>query len=435
MSLRRTTGVARRFGACAAAVLALVLASAPCAAREAAFMAPGGTTGTASADGAIKAEPKSDIDTGESVLNVARRLTLFFANQSGIPVLIEKVSVNNDGNVTVDIVGDDCSKQGTLEPLSRCSVEVSVTPTTSGPWSVEILMTHNGAGRIARARLFGKTLGASAADKKDNGLSLSSKDVKPIDFGDVEAGQGKVVRSALMVNDSPAAITLYSIDVIEAENGLQRLDQGCAVDMELKPGESCPVTLLWAPAERGVVSTDLIIRHSGRLGFAVIPVRGSAKGLEDVSGKGRNISSSAGKRGDGEKSSSVPLPPSAKELEKALQVPAVSAAALGVAQTAEGGAGISRLIGTVGNRAVLLKTDGTTAVAQAGEDIETAEGKVKVVAVGARSAEISADGKVRKLTLSASPELKERARAANKGEHPAAEKEDMSGAGEGGGKK
>ena len=54
-----------------------------------------------------------------------------------------------------------------------------------------------------------------------------------------------------MVNDSPTPITLYSIDVIEAANGLQRLDQGCAVDMELEPGESCPVTLLWSPSENG----------------------------------------------------------------------------------------------------------------------------------------------------------------------------------------
>src|SRR6202012_1782228 len=106
----------------------------------------------------------------------------------------------------------------------------------------------------------------------------NAKEVKPVDFGDVGVGDGKVVRSTLMVNNSPEPITLYAIDVIEADNGLQKLDQGCAVDMELASGASCPVTLLWTPKTNGPVSTDLIIRHSGKMGFAVIPVRGVAKG-------------------------------------------------------------------------------------------------------------------------------------------------------------
>ena len=247
-------------------------------ARDAAFIDPGLSAAGAN-DGAIKVEPKDTIDVGETVLNVAKRTTLFFVNQTNQPVMVEKFAVNGDGNVTTEVTADDCSKQTSIGPLSRCSVEISVTPTSAGPWGVDALMTHNGAGRIAQAKLTGKTTGSTAAnEKKETGLALSTKEVSPVNFGDVEVGSGKAVRSALMVNDSTEPITILSIDVIEADNGLQRLEQGCAVDMELKPGESCPVTLVWTPNDPGQISTDLIIRHSGRLGFAVIPIRGNAKG-------------------------------------------------------------------------------------------------------------------------------------------------------------
>ena len=233
----------------AAAVIGMMISS-PITARDAAFMEPATGSGGAS-DEAVKVEPKSEIDIGETNVNMARRTTLFFVNASNMPVQVEKVRrVNSDASVSAEIANDDCSKQGSIAAQSRCSVELSVTPTSPGAWSVEVLMTHNGAGRIARAKVSGKTSGTVASgDRKETGLDMSAKEVTPVNFGDLDVN-GKAVRSALMVNDSPDSITLYSIDVIEADNGLELLDQGCAVDMELKPGETCPVTLVWAPNER-----------------------------------------------------------------------------------------------------------------------------------------------------------------------------------------
>ena len=154
-----------------AAALLLALTSTPALARDAAFLSPSSTGGGMDVGDAIKVEPKSDIDVGESPLNVARRTTLFFVNQTPAPIQIEKINVNGDSNVTSEITNDDCSKQGSLAAGSRCSVEISITPTSGGSWSVEALMTHSGTGRITRAKLFGKTTGAGTGDKKDPGLS------------------------------------------------------------------------------------------------------------------------------------------------------------------------------------------------------------------------------------------------------------------------
>lgn len=393
------------------ALLAGMVMAIPASARDAAFLAPG-LPGTSDDGGAVKVEPKSEIEIGDTAVNVARRTTLFFVNQTTMPVKVEKVAANADSNVVAEITTDDCSKQGVIAPASRCSVEVSVTPSAGGNWSVDVLLTHDGAGRIARAKISGKTSGAAASDdKRENGLALSGKQIPPVTFGDVDVG-GKAVRSALMVNDSAEPISIYSIDVVEAGNGLTRLDQGCAVDMELKPGESCPVTLLWAPVEGGQVSTDLIIRHSGRLGFAVIPIRGSAKGPTLASGDkgdGKNGGKDDGKGGK-------LTGPTADMIDKAMEgkIPPVSASSLPTPSAPPppsyaASDVISHLIGTVGNRAVFLLADGSTAVAGAGEEVKLGGQGVKVLSVSARSVQILADNKKKDFSLEAAPELTSRA--------------------------
>jgi hypothetical protein len=390
-------------------VLSLFFVTSAAWSRDAAFVDPGTSVGSVNSGDAVKVDPKNEIDMGESALNVARRTTLFFVNQTTAVINVEKVSVNSDSNVTAEISNDDCSKQQTLAPSNRCSVEIQMTPNSPGAWTIEILMTHSGAGRLTRAKISGKTSGSGSVDKRDSGLFLSTKEVKPVDFGEMNLGEGKSVRSALMVNDSPAPITLFSIDVIEADNGLQRLDQGCAVDMELKPGESCPVTLVWTPTDAGHISTDLIIRHSGQLGFAVIPIRGVAKsplGLEAVKTKDYSNDKKLAKSDNG-----FSLPPSPPDLNHMTdKMPAINASALATASSAS--FGTLRLIGTVGNRALLYKPDGTTAVVQAGDNVDFDPHTVKVVAVGAKDVQIEIDGKTKKLVLETVSELTDKAKSA-----------------------
>ena len=272
-------------------------------------------------------------------------------------------------------------------------------------------MTHNGAGRITRARLVGKTSGSASGENKSTGLAVNVKETKPIDFGEVIVGDGKTVRSTLMINDSSETITIYSIDVIEADNGLQRIDQGCDVDMELPPGASCPVTLLWVPKSNGPVSTDLIIRHSGKLGFAVIPIRGSAKNSKNPEGLADLKDHLLDKDG---KKDGIPLPPSQKDLavlvklERAItgKVEPLSGASLGhsISEATDsspaGGDGKLHLIGTVGaDRAVLLKPSGETAIVSVAATFDVDEKEGKLLSISARSVDVTIDGKKKTLSL------------------------------------
>lgn len=389
-----------------AGLLVLALAAPPAFARDVSFVEPGSAGGGTPLE-AFKVEPKSEIDMGDSIINIVRRQTLFFVNQTTQPIKIEKVGVSSDSTVSAQIVNDDCSKQTTIPALSRCSIEMTVTPIGPGSWGIELLITHDGPGRITRVKIGGKTAGSDSSDRKERGLFLSNKDVKPIDFGDVAIGSGKIVRTALMVNDSPSTITLYSIDVIEADSTLQHINEGCSVDMELKPGESCPVTLVWAPTTTGLVSTDLIIRHSGQLGFAVIPIRGAAKVGEN--GEGRSVDSSPRSSSRNE----TPAPPTPAQI---LSEATKSAAA--VDPSIFGGRSLTsslHLIGTVGNRAVFLKPDGTTAIVQGGDSLDLGNrNPAKVENIGAASAVLLIDGKQQTFNIEAVQELRDKAAASRR---------------------
>lgn len=401
--------------------LAALGGAAPMAqARDAAFADPGAVNigGKGAVSDSIIVEPKAEIDTGESVVNVPRRTTLFFTNKTNAPVEVIGVTTNDDLNVKSNIVSNDCSREGRIAPASRCMVVVETMPTSPNSWTSEVLLTHNGFGRIARARLTGKTSGQAVSEKRDSGFTLSTKEIKPIDFGQVDVGDDKVVRTALMINDSPENITLMSINVIAAENGFERLDQGCLIDMELKPGESCPVTLLWKPASKGVISTDLIIRHTGKLGFAVIPIRGIARDLnEDADKKNAGGKDARTVDNDNQKLStdSRKAGTAAQDIEKALSgIPPLTEQALPSNVTGEkttsspasSYVGEFRLIGTVGARAILVKPDGSTIVAGIGDEIDYgSDKKAKLTNLTPKTAEIFFEGKKKELTIGAVQEL------------------------------
>jgi hypothetical protein len=241
-----------------------------------------------------------------------------------------------------------------------------------------------------------------------------------------------------MVNDSPDTITLYSIDVIEASNGLQKLDQGCAVDMELKPGESCPVTLIWTPTDPGQISTDLIIRHSGRLGFAVIPIRGVAKG-EATSGSAKNTEAQIPSNDNDAKHGAFipPPPPSVSEVEKAagdkisavsvgeMKVPETTPKDVSAKNTAVKPSMKSSLIGTVGNRAVILKPDGKTVIVSSGDDLNMDSVQAQVVQVSAKSVDLMVDGTKKTIVLEASSVIVEKAMLASQSKSSSSKEKDM----------
>ena len=380
---------------------AVLLVPSSISARDAAFVEPGTVGVKGNVGEALSADPRQ-YEAGESNVGVARRVTLFFANTGGNPINVSDVSTAGDGNVTVQMTASDCQKNGKLSGGSRCSVTLSITPTSSGPWSVEVLTTHDGPGRIARAVVVGKALNDGKSSGGE-GLNQNSKEMKPVDFGEVNANGDPAVRTALMVNDSPEDIAVMAVDLIAVSKGLEKLANGCIPDQILKPGESCPITLRWAPYGKAALITDLIIRHTGKIGFTVIPIRGRTVGgaeTDDDEGMGRE-----GRLVKASRTGALLPPPTATEIDKlAVKVPPIPAQDLAhgdVANRSADADSVVYFIGQVGDRAI-LQHNGLTRVVASGSTTEIDGTQVKLLNIDNKTARVAINGKQRDLRLQAS---------------------------------
>jgi hypothetical protein len=421
-------------------VLAALVAATPVHAqsRNAAFLDPSSSSSGKPGDSkgsnaaSLVADP-AQTDAGETLVNVARRVTVFFYNGFRSPTTLTQLMVNADGNVRSKVLSDDCKSIRTLPAGDRCSIVVEVVPSSPGPWSVELLLNHSGQGRITRAEIMGTTLGKT--DEKSEGLAVSKKIAAALDFGDVRAGEETAARTMLIENDSPEPLHISSIDLISGdEAGLRLRTSGCKEGEELKAGESCPITLIWEPRGRGNIATDLIVRHSGNLGFVVIPIRGNGQMDADDEGEksaGSSGSSSGGTKSNffassgGQKVATVPSlptvsppsnsvitgqsPPSIEQIAKSL--PTISANNLKQANNqAAANSAVQvlpqvRLMGIVNGRVILGDSLGGTHVIGLGETATIEDQLVEVMQVDSTRAVVKIAGVRKELALSQTPSV------------------------------
>lgn len=375
-------------------IAALLASGDVLASRDAAFVEPG-KGGGANRDAPteiIYATP-SDLDVGETISGVAKRVTLFFNNSGPKAATIAQMTVSADGNVLAELIDNDCQAVGNIPAGERCSLGVQVTPNSPGPWTAEVVIVHDGPGRVTRAAILGSTAGEIGNSGQQPGLSLlGSEKAQIIDFADVEIGSS-AVRSMLLVNDSPNPLVVKSLELVSPGRGLQLLREGCAEGLEISAGDSCPLTVKWEPLGRGDVSTDLIIQHTGPVGFAVLPVRGKVTGSAGIGG---GISNSTSAKFDSPESAAASLPTSPASSGKA--VPSISAAAL-FAKAAGGADAKLTLRGVVGQRALLADASGSVVVGSIGQIIIAEGVEHKILVVEKDRVIISADGRRAELTM------------------------------------
>ncbi|MDR3450087.1 MAG: hypothetical protein P4M15_10150, partial [Alphaproteobacteria bacterium] len=115
----------------------------------------------------------------------------------------------------------------------------------------------------------------------------------------------------------------------------------------------------------------------------------------------------------------VAPPPSATQLEKEMagHVAPISAAAvapqpqLSPSDSGPTGDGRLHLIGTVGDRAVLLMPDGQTSILASGSTFDLDGGSARLLSVNAHSAEVDVNGKKKSFQLEAAQNIIEHATA------------------------
>lgn len=376
----------------------LILMPEAYAQREASFVQPGtGPGGKRDNDDAIAASPR-EMDVGDTIVGITKRVRLYFTNYSGREATISDVSLSADSNVRTEIAADDCTKITKLKPNDKCSVSLEITPNSPGKWTGEVVMIHDAPGRVSRATLSGATAGEVGAGGQQPGLSLvgANKD-QMIDFGTVPPG-GNAVRSVLLANDSPNPLLIEKLELVAADRSLSLMGEGgCVEGAEVAPGGSCPVTVIWQPGGRDI-STDLIIRHTGPMGFAVIPVRGKTGGEGGADMRTERTPTATAV--DAPDMEAMQEAPPSLPVGKS-KIPAISAGALyGRGHMPSNSMGSSLVLrGTSGKRAILADADGNVIVAGEDEVIQSDGTAVRILNVEPHQVMIDSGGVKMKLDL------------------------------------
>jgi hypothetical protein len=262
-------------------------------------------------------------------------------------------------------------------------VTVSVTAHQDGPWAAELLLSHNGPGKLSTVKLTGTAVYPSGSEVRSALQILGLKDGK-IDFDKVVAERDTAVRTALLLNTLPSTVKLSGISIIAQDSDISIVEGSCSEGIELGTGQSCPITVLWKPTADKALSTDLLIRHDATVIPLVIPLRGLA--LEEKDGAKDRIDTPLAARGAGTAQASLPPPPMPGEQNSPGALPDSGH------QQGDRTKASAVFTGVVGGKAVFRTSDGRIVLASKSKSLTLGTQTVTVVEVSSTSVTLKSAG-------------------------------------------
>jgi hypothetical protein len=216
-------------------------------------------------EGLVAVEPS--VDGGAIPIGATAQVVVRFRNEGAQPVQTGLIRLYPSSTVTASISLDQC-KEAPLSTGAECAIALSVKALQSGPWRVEMLMTHNGRTRLATATISG-TVEAS----KEGSETLRS-DIQAIpesvDFGSLNASQ-TLVQPVILRNITSIGINVTDIYIDASSQSGYRLDTECK---RLEPGQSCIATISWSPKLKGPSTGVLVVKHDGPAALSSVIVKG-----------------------------------------------------------------------------------------------------------------------------------------------------------------
>jgi hypothetical protein len=171
----------------------------------------------------------------------------------------------------------DCPKD--ILPGESCVATVTWTPAVKGISQGLLTVMHSGKSAVTKVDIKGNyTPAASASAPRypeavpDMGVLVSDRD--QIDFGTGIKSISAITAS--LVNMGAADVTLKSLTLAGADNGLSLARSGCRAGTVLKPNEACPLTVNWVPSRSGAVVDNIQILHTGVRGVLILEIHGTA---------------------------------------------------------------------------------------------------------------------------------------------------------------
>ncbi|MGZ3182954.1 MAG: choice-of-anchor D domain-containing protein [Telluria sp.] len=194
-------------------------------------------------------------------------LTATLSNQGGAPLAVSGVFAGGDNGDDFTIDGT-CLQVSELAPKASCTVVVTFAPTGVGPRTAAIYISHRKPTDRIGASSELDVSGTGTGTPRPT-VGLSSTDVG---FGDVVLGAASFPFDLVVTNKGQATLTWSSITFGGADAGAFTSTGDCAAGRDLKPGDTCTLTLSIQPARLGSFVANLVLASNASNGSVTVPL-------------------------------------------------------------------------------------------------------------------------------------------------------------------
>ena len=210
------------------------------------------------------------IDAGQLTVGGGKEVITLFKNEGGDPITVSKVELIPSSNISANINLNQCEVEP-LEPGVECAISVSILANQPGDFEVGVLVNHTGRSRLTTASITGQ-IATDGQEKAPEGTEEIEADTDQISFG-TTSGRSALVRAVRLKNRSSVPVNINEIKLIASRtSGFTLEEDGCE---QLTRGQSCIITVEWAPKIQGPSEGVIVVKHSGSSALLNIAVSGS----------------------------------------------------------------------------------------------------------------------------------------------------------------
>lgn len=223
--------------------------------------------GSSSSSGGGFAPVEAEVDGGPIPLGATAQVVVRFKNEDSQPVRSGFIRLYPSSTVSANVSMNQCED----EPLpsgAECAIALSVKSLQSGPWRVEMLMSHSGKTRLVAAIVSGQV------EVSSDGADSLSTDIEAVpsklEFGTLGESQS-LVESVILRNITSTKLDIEDIYIDASDQSGFGLKTECT---SLEAGEACLAIVNWAPRQEGRASGVLVVEHSGPAGLSSVSLSG-----------------------------------------------------------------------------------------------------------------------------------------------------------------
>ena len=247
--------------------LPLVLAGASAMAQYPGFSDPGAkSAGGGTANGGLVPVLET-IDGGKIPVGATAQVVVRFRNDGSQPIQTGAIRLYPSSTISAAIALNQC-QDAPLPSGAECAIALAVKGLQSGPWRVEMLMSHSGRTRLVSAIIQGEV--EASTDKSDKLSSDIETLPDKVDFGTLDSPQTLTI-PVILRNVTSVPIDISDIYIDGSEQAGYSLKTECK---KLEAGQSCIAVISWAPKGKGRSSAVLVIKHSGPAALSSVALTG-----------------------------------------------------------------------------------------------------------------------------------------------------------------